>query len=279
MEDDGATDNEQSVLSVETTAHVATVFLDRPEKANALGMRFFAELPEVFGRLGADPAVRAVVLAARGPHFSVGLDVALLAEVGGSSDGASPAEAARRIRREVLRLQAAIGSVADCEKPVIAAVHGACIGGGVDLVTACDIRVCSRDAYFSVRETKMAMVADIGTLARLPLVIPMGYVAELVYTGKDADAGWAERSGLVNDVCPGAEETLHAARELAALIAANSPLAVQGAKEVLTEARRDEIAGSQRYVASWNAAMLRSADLGEAVAAFFEKRPPRFSGR
>lgn len=268
----------ESVLSVEVDGHVATVFLDREEKMNALGTAFFAELPSVFGTLGSTEEVRAVVLAARGPHFSVGTDLHAFGGIA-AGEGTSPAAAARRTREEVLRLQEAIGSVARCRKPVVAAVHGACIGAGVDLVSACDLRVCSRDAYFSVRETKMAMVADLGTLARLPLLIPMGFVAELVYTGKDADSAWAERAGLVNAVYPDADATLEGARGIAREIAANSPLAVEGSKEVLAEARRNEMETAQRYVASWNAGMLRSDDLSEAVAAFFEKRPPRFGGR
>lgn len=195
------TDPEKSpytVLSIERDGHVATLFLDRPEKRNAMGMPFFAELPEAMADLGKDREIRAIVVAAKGPHFSVGLDLNALADVGdvGSGpDGApSAAEIGRRTHGDVLRLQAAISAPAECPKPVIAAVHGYCIGGGVDLITSCDIRVCSADAVFSVRETKMAIVADIGSLARLPLVLSMGQVAELVYTGKDIDAYHGARS-------------------------------------------------------------------------------------
>lgn len=212
------TDPEKSpytVLSIERDGHVATLFLDRPEKRNAMGMPFFAELPEAMADLGKDREIRAIVVAAKGPHFSVGLDLNALADVGdvGSGpDGApSAAEIGRRTHGDVLRLQAAISAPAECPKPVIAAVHGYCIGGGVDLITSCDIRVCSADAVFSVRETKMAIVADIGSLARLPLVLSMGQVAELVYTGKDIDAYRAAQIGLVNHVFDD-EEAMLAAR-------------------------------------------------------------------
>ncbi|MHB8244521.1 MAG: crotonase/enoyl-CoA hydratase family protein [Acidimicrobiales bacterium] len=272
-----------SVLSVERDGHVATLFLDRPEKRNAMGMPFFAEFPDAMAQLGRDRSVRAVVIAARGPHFSVGLDLTALADLGNldSDKQANPstAEVAGRTHAEILRLQAAISAAAECPTPVVAAIHGYCIGGGVDLISSCDIRVCSADAVFSVRETKMAMVADIGSLARLPLLLPMGQVSELVYTGKDIDAARAGQIGLVNEVFPDAAATLEGARALAAEIAANSPLAVQGAKAVLSQVHRAQVDAAQRYVAAWNAGQLRSHDLTEAVTAFFERRPPNFEGR
>ena len=270
-----------TVLSVEREGHVATLFLDRPEKRNAMGMPFFAELPEALAELGSDRDVRAIVIAAKGPHFSVGLDLNSLADIGGSGPGEAPshAELARRTHADVLRLQEAISAAADCPKPVIAAVHGYCIGGGVDLITSCDIRVCAADALFSVRETRMAMVADIGSLARLPLVLSAGHVAELVYTGKDIDAARAEQIGLVNHVFADAGAVLAGARAIAAEIAANSPLAVEGAKAVLSQVHRGQVDAGQRYVAAWNAGQLRSHDLTEAVTAFFERRPPEFRGR
>jgi enoyl-CoA hydratase len=273
----------RSVLTVTHDGHVSTVFLDRPEKRNAVGMPFFAQLPEVMGELAADDEVRAIVIAARGPAFSVGLDLTALGGVGdapGANAGDRPSQAAvaRRIHADVLRLQGSISSVADCPKPVIAAIHGYCIGGGVDLTSACDIRLCSADAVFSVRETRMAMVADLGSLQRLPELMPSGYVAELAYTGRDVDAVRAERMGFVNEVFPDRETTLEAAQQLAAEIAANSPLAVQGTKAVLAEARRARVEAGLRFVAAWNAGQLRSDDLDEAVTAFFERRPPKFTG-
>jgi enoyl-CoA hydratase len=176
-------------------------------------------------------------------------------------------------------MQASVSSVAECPKPVIAAVHGYCIGGGVDVIAACDIRLASADAVFSVREAKVAIVADLGSLQRLPRILSAGHLAELAFTGKDIDAARARDIGLVNDVLPDSEAVVKAAHELAAEIAANSPVAVQGTKAVLAANDGRTVAEGLDYVATWNSAMLQSDDLTEAMVAFLEKRPPRFTGR
>ena len=185
---------------------------------------------------------------------------------------------AQSARAGILRLQAAVTSVADCPVPVIAAVHGYCIGGGVDLIAACDIRLASADAQFSVREAKVAIVADLGSLQRLPAIIGLGHVAELAYTGKDIGASRAEAIGLVNRVCPDPDGVLEAARSLAGEIAGNSPLAVQGTKAVLRASADQSVAEGLEYVATWNAGFLASDDLAEAMRAFVEKRPATFTG-
>jgi enoyl-CoA hydratase len=186
---------------------------------------------------------------------------------------------ASKARSEVLRLQASISAVAGCPKPVIAAVHGYCIGGGVDLIAACDIRLASADAVFSVREAKVAIVADLGSLQRLPAIIGAGHLAELAFTGKDIDAARAKEIGLVNEVSSDAEAVRAAAAALAAEIAANSPVAVQGTKAVLAANDGRTVTEGLEYVATWNAGMLASDDLVEAMTAFVERRPPTFTGR
>jgi len=279
------------VLTLESCGPVTTLFLDRPAARNAMGQAFWDDLPRAMDTVGDEDEVRAIVIAARGPHFSAGLDLAdamggILAGDGNDGNGtgggtkASPARRAEQTRRTILRLQASINSVAECPKPVIAAVHGACVGGGVDLIAACDIRLAAADARFSVRETKMAIVADLGSLQRLPGIIGAGHVAELAFTGRDIDAERAWRIGLVNDVVDGgATEVLAAAQELAGEIAANSPVAVQGTKAVLRAGDGRSVADGLAYVAAWNAGMLASHDLTEAMAAFMEKRAPDFTGR
>lgn len=268
------------VFSVEQDGHVATLWLDNPEKRNAMGVAFWRDLPAIVEELGDDDDVRAIVLAARGKHFTAGLD---LAEMGGGVAGAggersSQASRSAAFLKDVKRLQGAFTALEVCPKPVIAAVHGACIGGGIDMITACDIRLCSADAKFSVRETKIAIVADVGTLQRLPRVIGRGHANELALTGKDIDAARAKEIGLVNDVLPDPEAVVKAAQEMAAEIAANSPLVVQGTKAVLRATSEMTIDQGLDYVGVWNAAFLRSNDLTEAMTAFFEKRPPNFTG-
>jgi enoyl-CoA hydratase len=277
---------ESPVLSIEQDETVATVWLDRPEARNAMGTDLWRDLPRAMAAVGTEPEVRVVVIAAKGPHFSVGLD---LKEMGGTLSGGMSGDAAghapsmaaraRAGRTGVLRLQDSITSVANCPKPTVAAVHGYCIGGGVDLIAACDIRLASADAVFSVREAKVAIVADLGSLQRLPAILSAGHLNELAFTGKDINAERARDIGLVNDVVADADGVLKAARVLAAEIAANSPIAVQGTKAVLAANEGRTVAQGLEYVATWNAGMLASDDLVEAMTAFMEKRPPKFTGR
>jgi enoyl-CoA hydratase len=267
------------VLTVERDGHVATLWLDNPDARNAMGPAFWTDLPLVMAELGADDDVWVIVLAAKGKHFTAGIDLTMFGSSLSGEGGGSAVSKRRRFLDEVKRLQASITSVADCPKPVIAAVHGACIGGGIDLISACDIRLCSADATFSVRETRMAMVADVGTLQRLPGVLKAGDLAELVYTGKDIDAERARTIGLVNHVHHDHDTVVKAARDMAAEIAANSPLAVQGSKAVLQRGASLTVEQGLDLVALWNAAFIQSDDLSEAVTAFFEKRPPDFKGQ
>jgi enoyl-CoA hydratase len=275
---------ESSVFTVERDGHTAILWLDSPERRNAMGPEFWADLPVVMDELSTDPDVWVVVLAAKGPHFTVGLDLKTMGGTvagGGSAGGAggsSQAAKAARFLPEVKRLQRAVTAVADCPKPVIAAIHGWCIGGGVDLISACDIRLCSADAQFSIRETRIAIVADIGTLQRLPRIIGKGHMYELALTGKDINADRARDIGLVNDVLPDQESLLKAARDMAAEIAANSPIVVQGTKAVLRASEDRTVEEGLDYVAVWNAGFLQSNDLMEAMVAFMEKRPPQFKG-
>ena len=215
-------------VTVDLHGQVAQVTLVGPGKGNAMGPAFWAEMPEVFAKLDADRDVRAIVLTGSGKNFSYGLD---LPAMGGSlsdvmADGSS-ARPRADFHATILRMQGAISAVADCRTPTVASVHGWCIGGGVDLISAVDIRYASADAKFSVREVKLAMVADVGSLARLPLILTDGHLRELALTGKNIDAARAEKIGLVNDVYDDAEASLAAAHETAAEIAANPPLTIK----------------------------------------------------
>lgn len=261
---------------------VAVVHLAGPGRGNMMGLAFWDELPRVFAALDADETVRAVVLAGSGNHFSTGLDVqeVLGAWLGKLGPGA-PAQAAARteLLGVIRRLQDAISSVAACRKPVIAAVHGWCIGGGVDLISAADVRLASADAQFSIREARLAITADVGSLQRLRGIIGEGHLRELALTAKDIDAARAGRIGLVNDVHADHGELMAAALDMAAEMAANSPLAVAGTKAVLNEGREEDIARGLRHVALWNSSFLHSEDLLEAVGAMAERRPAIFTGK
>jgi enoyl-CoA hydratase len=268
-------------IEVRRTDAIAHVELSNPDKLNALGPEFWDGMEPVIAQIDADLDVRAVVLTGAGRAFTAGLDVAAVmgklpvSPTGGPPDGGRQAQLHRLIRR----MQRAVTCLERCRVPVIAAVHGWCLGGGLEIVTACDIRLCSADAKFGVRETKLAIVADTGTLQRLPRIVGPGIARELVFTGRDFDAAYAERIGLVNRVLPD-KDTLHeAAFALAGEIAGNPPLTVQGAKQVLNEAVIRDIDRSLEYVATWNAAHLVTQDLGMAITAAITKQTPEFSGR
>lgn len=260
--------------------HVAEVVLIGPGKGNAMGPDFWRELPEVFGALDRDPEVRAVLVRGDGRMFCAGIDlVAMGALFAGVAAEGGLAAARTAFLDDVHRLQAAVTSVEECRKPVVAAVHGWCIGGGVDLISACDIRLASADARFSVREVKVAIVADVGSLQRLPSVIGDGMTRRLALTGEDVPADRAERIGLTSETYADQDALLAGARALCADLAANPPLVVQGTKRVLNATRDLPRSAGLHHVAVWNAAFLPSHDLGEAMQAFAEKRPPRFEGR
>jgi enoyl-CoA hydratase len=269
-----------TVLEIERDGHVATLWLANPARRNAMGPAFWDELPQAMAELGADQDVRTVVLAGRGPHFTTGLDLTAMAGIAGGAGGdTSGAERRTRQLAHIERLQRSITAVADCPKPVIAAVHGYCLGGGIDLITACDVRLAAADAVFSIRETRIAIVADVGTLQRLPGIIGRGLAAELAFTGDDFGAERAHAIGLVNAVHADAAAVVAAAREMGARMARNSPLAVQGTKRVLRYCEGKSVEDGLAFVATWNAAFLDSADLREAMRAFVEKRPASFTGR
>jgi enoyl-CoA hydratase/carnithine racemase len=264
-------------IDVEIANHVGTIWLNRPERLNALSSDMWDDIPAVVGTLNQDQNVRVIVLAGRGPSFTAGIDVAMLA--GLNPEGTSRAVASQRIYENVKKLQQTTSVFADSPKPTIASIHGFCIGAGIDLITACDIRMASEDAIFSIRETKMGLVADVGTLQRIPSIVNSGHVAELAFTGKDFDSGHALKIGLVNHVFPDLETLNEGVLQLAGEIAANSPLVVSGVKNVLAANRGRGLEESLDYVAHWNSSYLLSDDLFEAINAYIEKRPPEFTGK
>ena len=263
-------------LNVALQGSVAVVELNRPGKANALDLAMWHELRDAMRWLDATPEARVGVLRGAGAQFTSGIDLALLA--GLSAEIADPCDgrAREKLRRVILDFQDTVSAIERCRKPVLAAIHGACIGGGIDVAVACDVRYCSADAVFSVREVDVGLTADVGTLQRLPKLIGEGMARELAYTGRNVSGREARDIGLVNRCYDTPAELAAGVGEIATAIAAKSPLAVRGSKEMITYARDHSVADGLNYVATWNAAMLMSADLGEALAAARERRPAKF---
>ena len=268
-------------LRIEQSDGIAELVLIGPGKGNALGPDFWREMPEVLRALDADDSVRVILLRGDGANFTYGLDLMAMTESLGPlilGEGNLALERTKLLQL-IEKMQAATEGLARCRKPVLAAVHGWCIGGGMDLIAACDFRYCSREAKFSLREVRVGITADLGALQRLPRIIGEGNARELAYTGGDVDADRALQMGLVNQVFATPEELLAAARVTARKIADNPPLVVQGAKQVMEYCADKSVADGLRYVAVWNSAFLQSHDLAEAFAAFAERRTPRFQGR
>ena len=276
------------VITVEVENHIATVWLDRPDQRNAFAPDFWLDLPPIMEALGASRDVRVVVIAARGEAFTVGIDLKAFGPAFMAGGAALPergteeptSDVARRmaLRTSIKTLQHTFSSIADCPKPVIAAIHGYCLGAGLNLITACDIRYAAENAVFSSRETQIAIVADVGTMQRLPRIIDPGSVAELVYTGRDISADEALAMGLVTHVSADADAVQTHAQEIALTIAANSPLAVQGSKAVLKATEDLSVEDGLDYVSLWNSSFVTSNDLMEAISAFVQKRSPDFKG-
>lgn len=263
-------------LDIEIRDLVATLWLNRPDKRNALSEDMWADIPAAVADLDSDDSVRVIILAGRGDAFSVGIDINMLASL--QPSGASTADANRNLYELILRLQETASCLAKASKPVIAAIHGYCLGAGVDLIAACDIRLASANAIFSIRETKMGLVADIGSLQRLPSIVGAGTTALMAYTGNDFDADWAMEKGLVSEVYEDSDSLMAAAAAVGKTIAANSPLVTKGIKKVLAAGENKSVDEALDYVAQWNSSFLISNDLMEAMNAFMEKREPDFTG-
>ncbi|HRI53157.1 MAG TPA: crotonase/enoyl-CoA hydratase family protein [Pseudomonadota bacterium] len=257
--------------------HIAFVTLNRPEQRNTMTLKFWPELRQVFTELTEHPEVRAVVFASTGKHFTAGLDLRDFAVLGAELTTGDRGRSSERFRRLCLSMQESFTAIERCRVPVLSAIQGGCIGGGVDLISACDMRYCTSDAFFSIHEINIGMTADVGTLQRLPHLIPQGMVRELAYTGRRLLAGRALELGLVNAVYPSHEAMLAEVTTVAREIAQRSPLAILGTKEMLNYTRDHSVADSLNYVATWNAGMFFTSDVAEQMAANLEKRPAQFA--
>jgi enoyl-CoA hydratase len=249
-------------LTLSIQDHIATVRLNRPDKANAMNAMMWQDIRRAFDWLDAQPEARVAVLDGEGRHFTAGIDLQMMMGIAPQIQDPCDGRMRERLRRIILDMQDTLTSLERCRKPVLAAIHGACVGGGIDLICCADMRYSSADAYFSIKEIDIGMVADVGTLQRLPKLIgSQGLVREI---------------GLVNRVFESREALQAGVREIAAAIANKSPLSIRGTKEQLNYARDHSVADGLNYIATWNAAMLMSKDLTEAMTANMQKRVPVF---
>lgn len=267
---------ELTTLEYRVDGPIAEVTMCRPAELNTMNKAFWVELIEVFRAIDAEPSIRAVVVASSGKHFTAGLDLGW-AGATANDPQADPGRAREAFRRHILAMQETFNVVDRCRVPVIAVVQGGCIGGGVDFVTACDIRIGTQTCFFTVQEINIAIVADVGTLQRLPHLLPQGLVRELAYTGRRFGADEAKHWGFLNRVEEDHGAALAAARVMAGEIAARSPLAMTGIKRVLNHGRDHSIEDGLEYVALWNAAMLQGEDVLRAVQAQMLKQGAVFA--
>lgn len=262
-------------FTVEIRDHVAHLTLCRPAELNSMNRAFWKELPEIVRRLDDSAAARAIVLSSTGRHFTAGMDLSVFSSGPDLSDKETGRVRAN-LMKTVLLLQETFSCLDKARMPVLAAVQGGCIGGGVDMVSACDMRFASRDAFFCIQEINIGMTADVGTFPRLAYLMPQGLVRELAYTGRRLQADQAAACGFVNALFDTHEQLLDAVTGIAVDIAKRSPLAVWGSKEMLNYGRDHSIDDALRHIAVWQTGMFQPADMREAFAAKTEKRDPDF---
>lgn len=266
-------------FEVEVANKVAHVRMSRPEKRNSMIAPFWRELPVIIDGLSASGEVRAIVLSGEGKHFNAGMDLDVFASdpaIGPGSASGHHSRRSERFRSTALKLQETFTALERCRVPVLAAIQGACVGGGIDMVSACDMRYATNDAFFSIAEINIGMTADVGTLQRMPKLVPEGIVRELAYTGRRWSAQEAKDAGFVNGLYADADELLQAVLAIATEIASKSPMAVWGTKTTMHYTRDHSVADGLEYIANWNAGMFDTDDMAEAFAAQMEKRDPNF---
>lgn len=266
-----------SCFEVTESDKIAHIVLNRPDELNTMTPDFWRELPQIVDEISDRGAARAIVISSTGRHFTAGMDVSVFTSGDlGEDDSVEVGRARANFRYNVLHLQDTFTALERARMPVLAAVQGGCIGGGVDMVTACDMRYATEDAFFSIYETRIGMTADVGTLQRLPKLIPEGVAREMAYTGDRVPAARALEVGLVNAVYPDQSTMLDAVFEIAGRIAANSPLAVHGTKEMINFTRDHSTADSLNYIATWQTGMFQPTDIVESFVAQGEKRDPDY---
>lgn len=270
-------EQEYNTLTVNINHKVAHIVLNRPDSLNSMNVDFWHEFPRVIDDINNKSAARAIVISSTGKHFSAGMDLAVFS-ANGPNDNIELGRKHDQLRRLVLKLQDCFSVLETARMPVLVAIQGGCIGGAVDMVTAADCRYCTQDAFFSIEETKLGMTADVGTLQRLPKLISIGLVKELAYTGRRMLAEEAKQAGLVNQVYDDQQTMITAVLAIAAEIAARSPLAVTGCKEMINYARDHTVQDSLQYMSVWQSGMFQPQnDMMEIFTAKAQNRAPEFA--
>ncbi|GER44774.1 delta(3 5) delta(2 4)-dienoyl-CoA isomerase 1 [Striga asiatica] len=259
------------------SSRVFHLLINRPSRGNALSHEFFAEFPAALSALDQNPEVGVIVLAGTGNHFCAGIDIQTLSFTTQDSGSGDRGRAGEKLRRGIKFLQAAVTAIEEFRKPVIASVHGACVGAGVDIITACDLRYSTENAMFCVKEVDLAIAADLGSLQRLPAIVGFGNAMELALTGRSFSGAEAKELGLVTRLFSDRETLEKGVAQIADGIGAKSPLAVIGTKRVLIQSRDITVDQGLDYVATWNSGVLVSDDLKEAISAHLHKRKPRYA--
>lgn len=251
--------------------HIAHLSMSRPEALNAMSRVFWKELPEIIKDIDRNSQARVIVLSGQGKHFSAGMDLANFMSNDKSGEKKDPARMREIFYHEVLELQDTFSALEECRMPTIAAIHGACVGGAIDMAAACDMRYCSDDAFFKIAEVDIGIAADVGTLQRLPSLIPLAAVRELAYTGRKFDANEAKELGLVNKVFDSQESLADEVNKIAKKIANKSPLVTRVIKKQINYSRDHSVKESLDYHAAWNSSLISSKDMEEAMKAYMNK--------
>lgn len=265
-------------FKVEIKDHIAHVQLSRPDAMNTMIKAFWVELPRCLREIEADAEARVIVISSTGKHFSAGMDLAVFSDPKVLPTSGDPGRKGEALRRLVLDLQDSLSSLEQVRVPVLAAIHGGCVGGALDMVCAADSRYCTSDAYFVIKETELGITADVGTLQRLPKLMPQGVVRELAFTGRRFAAQEAKSLGFVNEIYDSQEAMLEGVMAIATKIAANSPLAVTGCKEMLNYSRDHSVEDSLKYIATWQSGMFYSNDIPKTFQAKAQKQVPEYEG-
>ena len=263
--------NKLTCFDVSIENGIAHISMNRPDQLNSMIRVFWKELPDLIKEIDKNSDARVILLSGQGKHFSAGMDLATFVPPKKSEVEVDPARQREVFYHEVLELQDAFTALEECRMPTIASIHGACVGGAIDMVAACDMRYCSEDAFFKIAEVDIGIAADVGTLQRLPSLIPLASLRELAFTGRKFDSSEAKSLGLVNEVFESQETLADEVQKIALNIAKKSPLVTRVIKKQINYARDHSVRDSLEFHATWNASLISGKDMQEAMTSYMNK--------